>query len=327
MRRRQAGQCPMATDDARSPAYRATLRGRAGLCQNISPSASDPMLSVILYVLAVTALLSATVFLLFIRPARRRRLLVRRRTPARWQFWIAEAVPHYSAYALPWRRLLEDRVKVFVAEKKFYGCDGQRVEDRHRVIIAAQACLLSLAHAQDSTDAIRAILLYPSAFRVPESDPDWLTFDQDGVPTAEDNIHLGESWEDGRVILSWADIENGLAARKAGEQPIANVVLHEFAHQFDQLHGISAAMAVGGAGVAAELKRAFAELGQKADAGLNTLLDPYGASAPAEFVAVLAETFFEHPLELQHVDPALYEAARHIYRFDLAAQLRQTQSP
>jgi Mlc titration factor MtfA (ptsG expression regulator) len=44
---------------------------------------------------------------------------------------------------------------------------------------------------------------------------------------------LGESWGDGRVVLSWEHVRRaGLAVEGAH-----NVVLHEFAHQLDSESG------------------------------------------------------------------------------------------
>lgn len=291
------------------------------------------MLSIALYLTLVVVLIAGAIHLLFIRPRQRRRALVNSPMPPSWRSWIAQAVPHYACYSADSRHLLEERVKIFVAEKAFYGCDGQEVEDLHRVTIAAQACLLSLAYPIDSASAVTAILLYPSAFRVPASGTTGLSFfdqdgvvafDQDVVIASDEDIRLGESWEEGRIILSWDDIETELAARKAGEQPIANVVLHEFAHQFDQHQGISAAMVAGESGPAATLSRAFAALQQAVETDMETLIDPYGSTEPAEFIAVLTETFFERPLALQQSDEALYATISQIYRLDLATLVRQS---
>ena len=53
-------------------------------------------------------------------------------------------------------------------------------------------------------------------------------------------------------------------------------------------------------------------------AGLPTLLDPYAATAPAEFFAVVTEVFFGQPRELEALHPLLYEQLRSYYRLDPA---------
>jgi hypothetical protein len=53
-------------------------------------------------------------------------------------------------------------------------------------------------------------------------------------------------------------------------------------------------------------------------AGQPTFLDPYAATAPAEFFAVVTEAFFEKPRELELQHAALYEQLRRYYRVDPA---------
>ena len=52
--------------------------------------------------------------------------------------------------------------------------------------------------------------------------------------------------------------------------------------------------------------------------GLPTLIDPYAATAPAEFFAVVTEVFFEKPRELAAMHAPLYEQLRRYYRLDPA---------
>lgn len=272
------------------------------------------------YWLAVAAVIAVAIAVLFIIPARRRRHLARMPLPPQWQDWLEEAVPYYRWLPREFQDQLQQHLKVFVAEKTFYGCDGLEIEDRHRVTIAAQASLLLMGRSVDEFDAVQAILLYPAAFRVPPG-PGWGT-DETGVVTEQDDIHLGESWEEGRIILSWADVETEIAQHQAGLVAQTSVVVHEFAHQLDQTEGISAAMSGTDQGPGRILKRAFDELQQAVDAGNeDMLIDPYGATNPQEFVAVAAETFFLEPDYLRHSDPELYGVLRRLFRIDLAACL------
>jgi len=52
------------------------------------------------------------------------------------------------------------------------------------------------------------------------------------------------------------------------------------------------------------------------DRGENIGIDCYAASSPAEFFAVLSETFFERPDLLQRHFDAVYEQLRQYYRQD-----------
>ena len=102
-----------------------------------------------------------------------------------------------------------------------------------------------------------------------------------------------------------------------------NVVLHEFAHQLDQETG----EADGAPWLPRELRgvwgsvmgAAFGRLEEAERRGVETVLDPYGASDPSEFFAVATEGFFEDPVELREEDPDLYALLRRYYRQDPAS--------
>ena len=51
--------------------------------------------------------------------------------------------------------------------------------------------------------------------------------------TETDEVRLGESWSRGPVVLSWQDTQQGALNARDG----LNLVLHEFAHQIDDLSG------------------------------------------------------------------------------------------
>ena len=135
----------------------------------------------------------------------------------------------------------------------------------------------------------------------------------------EDQARLGESWHRGAVVLSWDDVRRGAADIHDAQ----NVVLHEFAHQLDSESGgveglpdlprgslVSAWARV--------LGREYRELAEEIRRRHATLLDPYGATNPAEFFAVATETFFERPLALRRRHPELYEQLKLFYRQDPA---------
>ena len=118
-------------------------------------------------------------------------------------------------------------------------------------------------------------------------------------------------------MLSWDDVLAGAAAPADGR----NVVIHEFAHQLDQQSGHANGAPFLGrrdryAAWSATLGAAFAGLQQQLARGEATLIDPYGASDPAEFFAVVSELFFERPQALADSHPALYGAFAGYYRVD-----------
>jgi Mlc titration factor MtfA (ptsG expression regulator) len=127
---------------------------------------------------------------------------------------------------------------------------------------------------------------------------------------------LGESSHSGVVVLSWDDTLRGATVQDDGH----NVVLHEFAHQLDQEDGTSDGTPyLGGRGLYAAWARVLgADFERLREA--PGVLDPYGATNPAEFFAVATETFFEKPRALRAENGELYEQLRAYYGLDPAAE-------
>jgi Mlc titration factor MtfA (ptsG expression regulator) len=121
------------------------------------------------------------------------------------------------------------------------------------------------------------------------------------------------------VVLSWDDV---MAAGRDVHHA-HNVVLHEFAHQLDAENGaVDGAPLLEKRGMYAAWARIlsgeFASLQRAAARGVHTDIDPYGATNPAEFFAVITEAFFEAPLGLRSKHPALYEELALFYKQDPA---------
>lgn len=226
--------------------------------------------------------------------------------------YIARNVDQYRGMAPALQQQLQRLVKQFLHQKTFVGCAGLEVTEEMRVTIAAQACLLLLNRPTRVYPGLHAVLVYPGAFLVPRRQAD-----EAGVVTETRQDLLGESWGDGRVILSWEHV------RRAGLPPQGthNVVLHEFAHQLDSESGSNnGAPFLGSAeryrSWSDTLSRDFALLRRDTYWGQRDVLDPYGATNPAEFFAVATESFFEQPHELAARHPELYAEFQSYYRVD-----------
>jgi len=208
---------------------------------------------------------------------------------------------------------LQDNIKIFIAEKNFEGCGGLAMTDEIRVTIAAYACILLLNRRHDFYPRLQSILVYPDSYSVPTTR---LGPGQMLIEGQEERA--GESWHTGAVVLSWSHIQH-----RPGDPAAHNVVLHEFAHQLDQEDG-----SVNGAPLlpkssmyatwARILGREYEALRMDADADRPTVLNKYGATAPAEFFAVVTECFFENPRQLRDRHPELYEELKRYYRQDPA---------
>ena len=235
--------------------------------------------------------------------------------PAVWLPILDHYVPAARHMPEPLRRRWHDAIKVFLAEKRFVGCDGLGVTDEMRVAIAGQACLMILNRPHGGYEDVEWILIYPSAFHVTRRD-----VDEAGVETIERDLLTGESWDSGRVIISWDDVWR--AAREGWEGE--SVVLHEFAHQLDQESGgVDGAPALAGHASyetwAEVLGEEYRVLQEKAARGDPSVLDHYGASDPGEFFAVATEAFFQSPEAVREEHPQLYAQLREYYRLDPAS--------
>ena len=136
-----------------------------------------------------------------------------------------------------------------------------------------------------------------------------------GVVQEQRRALAGESWVQGQVILSWAEVVAGAADATDG----SNVSLHEFAHQIDQDTGVADGRPWRPS--AAARRRWDAVMGdafERLQREPSTLIDPYGATDPAEFFAVVTEVFFERPQDLAAQAPAVYRELAGLFKVDPA---------
>ncbi len=232
--------------------------------------------------------------------------------PAAWRDVLRRQVPLASRLPADLQLQLKRRMLVFIADKPVIGCRGLQVTEAMRVVIAAQACLLLLNHRGEGFPNLRQVLLYPDTFVVDRVAPAGA-----GVLQEQRRALAGESWSQGQVILSWADVQDGAAAPDDGR----NVVIHEFAHQLDQESGVANGAPWLGRRERYErwsrvLGAEFEQLRQRLERGEPTLLGDYAATEPAEFFAVASEVFFEQPQALAAESPALYRELSTYYRVD-----------
>ena len=266
-------------------------------------AAALPLLALVLVALGALVALLAQPWWTERRRARLRALPF----PPAWRRILRRRVPAVARLPPDLQQRLKGHIQVFLAEKPFIGCAGQAITDDQRVTIAAQACLLLLGQPRPRYyPRLREVLVYPDAFVVNR-----VMAQAGGVLQAQRQALSGESWSQGRVILSWAETLAGAADPADGH----NVVVHEFAHQIDQDKGVadgrpwrvSRAQRQRWAQVMGE---AFERLRQQPSA----LISDYGATEPAEFFAVLSELFFEQPQALAAEAPAVYRELALLYQ-------------
>lgn len=251
-------------------------------------------------------------------PSFRLRRALARPFPEPWRLIVERNLPPFAALSVKQQQRLLQLVRQFLLEKRFFGCDGFVITDEVRLTIAANAALLLLNRPGPLFPGLDYVLVYPAEFLV-----DVVEVDEAGVEHRDARqARAGESWQQGKIILSWRDIVWDIGHWDDGQ----NVVLHELAHQLDEMYG-----GVDGIPRLADmsLHRSWEQLlraeyafhcaaVQRADSGLGEepFLDPYGASGPHEFFAVITEAFFEQPERFSAGHAQLYDALMNFYGLD-----------
>lgn len=244
----------------------------------------------------------------------RHRQLRRQPFPAAWRQLLETTVPLYRRLPQARRTVLEEHVRVFLDEKRFEGCGGLEVNETMRVTIAGYACLLLLHDPAGYYPRLGTVILYPQSFAAPVRSTDHL-----GVVTEAVEERLGESWEEGTVVLAWDSVQEIIR----GASGDCNVVVHEFAHQLDAQRGLTAAARLLTRQdryqdwqelLAAEENR----LRTARRRGRPAALDPYAFTSPQELFAVASESFFMRPIRLRSAHPQLYAELAAVYRVDPA---------
>jgi MtfA peptidase len=244
----------------------------------------------------------------------RRKRIRDRPFPYQWQALLDRKVPFYNRLPAPLQAQLRGYIQIFLAAKTFTGCGGLSITDEMRVTIAAHACLLLLKQNERFYPKLDAILVYPGAFVVNT------TQTVGGYVVEEKPVaRRGESWDKGIVVLSWEDIQYDATHGQDGH----NVILHEFAHQLDQEDGAADGVPLlphptDRTTWSQVFRQEYDRLQRDVQRGLKTVMDAYGATAPAEFFAVATETFFERAEHMQQHHAELYGVLRHYYGLDPA---------
>jgi Mlc titration factor MtfA (ptsG expression regulator) len=243
---------------------------------------------------------------------REQRTLVRRPIPdALWQLTLAR-FPFLCRRSAADVQRLRELATLFLADKEFAGAHGLHVSDEMAVAIAAQACLPVLRLGLHWYADFKGIVVHADAVVAQREHTD-----DDGVVHRYEEELSGEAMQGGPLMLSWQDVAEAGSSAEWGY----NVVIHEFAHVLDLRDGAAdgvPALAVRSARAAwlKVLEDEYERFCADVDAGLDTLLDPYGAEAIDEFFAVASEVFFVAPADLRHEHPALYRLLASFYAQD-----------
>lgn len=194
----------------------------------------------------------------------------------------------------------------FLHQKAITPLGGLELDGAARATLAALCCLPLLEFGAEGLHGWSQLLVYPDAFRV-----DRTHVDAAGVMHEWEDELAGEAWEQGPLVLSWADVAGDLAHPRDG----FCVAVHEMVHKLDALDGVLDGTPPLPRGWqrewARDFQQAYDAFVDRVDRGLHTRIDPYAAEAPEEFFAVCSEYHFSDPALLARELPGV---AAHLAR-------------
>ena len=220
--------------------------------------------------------------------------------PETWEKIIALNVPAAATIPPELRPRFRAHVKRFLAKTVFEPCGGlAEISDEIALTVAANASLLACGSDAPAWQELRAVLIYPRAF------PAHVVLRNGKVVAKSSEQNDGESWGAERVALSWERIRRDIALCGNAQ----NVVVHEFAHQFDATRFAATPRA---------LRERWAEIASREmaemrDGNPETIIDEYGEDDPVEFFAAASEAFFETPEKLRAAHAQVYATLAEIY--------------
>lgn len=227
-----------------------------------------------------------------------------------WKKILEKRLKFYRALSAKQKSVFDQKLNIFLAEKRFIGGKNTEVTEEMKVVIAACAVRLILFLPDDYYNRLHEIVVYPYDFVRPAS-PD--------SAEVEDSEMCGEVNDWHMVILSWPSVIEGLEGSDDGFNP----ALHEFAHVLDRatgtFNGTPQLRRRSHYKTWAEvMSRHFLKL-QKGKGAARDVLDDYGAENEAEFFAVATEAFFERTQEMKETVPDLFRELKQFYGYDPAA--------
>ncbi|MDO8705993.1 MAG: zinc-dependent peptidase [Sulfuricaulis sp.] len=198
-----------------------------------------------------------------------------------------------------------------LASKSFEGALGVAVNNAMRARIALHAGIPVLNLGLDYYAEWMAVVIYPGDFRVHDE-----YMDEHGVVHREMTDLCGQSLSQGPIVLSWESI---LEEDKFPSD--YNLVIHECAHKLDVLNGAANGFPplhsdMQARAWARDFHDAYRQLCATHDAKKRCRIDPYATENPAEFFAVMTETFFTQPRLIYQDFPAVYAHLQNFYRQD-----------
>lgn len=230
---------------------------------------------------------------------------------------IATALPQWQWLNGDERARLEGIAARLLDGVSWEAARGFDLDEEIRTTIASGAALLGLGLDDPVFPNVRAVVVHPATItlRGPRPGPIPRTVDDSPAPV------YGHTTARGPVFIAW-DTASRQARHPEGGR---NVVFHEFAHKLDAQDGVLDGTPLI---LDREGRRRWVEVCEGEYRSLqrgrgSELIDPYAATNPSEFFAVVTEVFFDRGPDLAADRPELYRAFSGYYRQDPAARARR----
>lgn len=227
-----------------------------------------------------------------------RDLLIFRTLSRKQKEKLSEDFSFYASLVPKQRRRFEHRVATFLRQKEFIGRDGLVITEEMKLLIAAVGCMLTFGRRYYKYSLIDHILVYPEPF----------------YSAINDAYHKGEfNPRQQALVISWPDFEKGYRITDDN----LNLGIHEFMHalQLDARNSTDLD--------ALRFERQFKKIFERLkDQDVRDRLDQvkyfrdYAFTNQYEFMAVLAEYFFESPADFKSHFPQLYHHTKTLLNFD-----------
>jgi hypothetical protein len=226
--------------------------------------------------------------------------------PPELEAHVIARAPWVAALDADRRARLSQLAAWFLRNRAITPVADLELDDGDRALLASLCCLPLLEIGVGGLRGWSQLIVYPDAFRVSRSH-----VDAAGVLHEWDDDLIGESWDAGPLVLSWADVLTDCAAPRDG----FCVAVHEIAHKIDaldgELDGTPPLPRDWHAEWIRDFQAAFDAINERLDRGKRTAIDEYAAESPDEFFAVASEYHFSAPHRLRHAYP---QVANHLER-------------
>ena len=211
---------------------------------------------------------------------------------------LKEDFSFYNSLSKKHQLQFQHRVVSFISDKEYVAREELVVTERIKVLIAATGCMLSFGRKNYKYRLIEYVLIYPEEF----------------YSNINKAYHKGEFNPKGKaLVLSWKDFEEGYDISNDNR----NLGIHEFMHamQLEAKHSND----VDSGRFEKQFQNILKQLAKPEikDKLIDTrYFRDYAFTNQYEFMAVIAEYFFESPQDFKKHFPVLYEYTKKVLNFN-----------